>query len=205
MTRDFLPFLSDRTTSIESSLGLPPDFLRRLLSDDDWSFAIKGSALAEAAVTQLLVTALGRAELEPALLSTPLLGKSGKTSMVRALGLIDATQERFVKRLAELRNSLVHDVRRTSFTFDAHVKALNRGEAPNFLRDLLFLWPSQRSEEAAHAGHLSPFVWLHLIAFLDRVLLARRAEEQSQQVAELERDIGRYISQPDDPRADEYT
>lgn len=200
---DFLPFLSDRTTSIESSLGLPADFLRRLLSDDDWSLAIKGSALAEAAVTQLLVTALGRTELEPALLSTPLLGKSGKTSMVRALGLVDATQERFVKRLAELRNTLVHDVRRTSFTFDAHVKSLKRDEAPNFLRELLYLWPSQRAQETADAGQLSPFVWLHLMVFLDRVLMARRVEEQNQQVSELERDIGRYMSKSDDPLAGE--
>ena len=42
----------------EQKLGLPKDFYRRLLGEDDWSFVIKLNALFEGAATHVLSTRL---------------------------------------------------------------------------------------------------------------------------------------------------
>ena len=51
MTKD----IYNSTREIEKSLGLPKNFIRELLNEDDWSFIIKIHVLLEASISFLLL------------------------------------------------------------------------------------------------------------------------------------------------------
>jgi len=110
---------------IEKEVGLREGFLEQLRREDDWSFIIKVHALLEAAISHLLCRVLGRNELAEVLCFVELSDKrAGKMAFVRALGLLEKPDRRFISSLSELRNQLVHKVRNADFDLQAHVNGL---------------------------------------------------------------------------------
>lgn len=111
---------------MEDDLHLPNGFLMSLRREDDWSFVIKVHALIEAAVTHLLVAAIKDQRLVSVFQMLELSNsRTGKAAFLDALELIDSPQKRFIRKLSELRNSLVHDVRNVSFSFGEHIASLD--------------------------------------------------------------------------------
>lgn len=107
-------------------LGIPPGFLVVLLkSDDDWSFVVKLHAFFEGALAHCLAEEIGRPELAAVLAHTELSRpRAGKIEFGKAMGLLSKRERRFLRSLSELRHELVHDVKRTSFTFSDHLDAM---------------------------------------------------------------------------------
>jgi hypothetical protein len=186
-------FFIQASRQIEGDLGLPAGFVAGISTDDDWSFVIKAHALAEATITQLVLAALGRADLGSVLEATTLLGRSGKLSMARALDLLGPETHRFVERLAQLRKGLIHDVRRMTFEFDTHLGTLSVSERDALERALLFLIPIEQARKAnprfrlpdSVRQNLKLTVWLHLVAFLTMTNARRSAEERQRQIERL--------------------
>jgi hypothetical protein len=119
---------------IESELGLREGFLEGLKREDDWSFVIKIHALIEAAISYLLCKALGSDQLSDVLAHLDLSDKrAGKMVFVKALGLLDDADRRFISSLSELRNKLVHDVRKALFDLQAFVSAQSPDQFKNFV------------------------------------------------------------------------
>ena len=118
--------------TFEAELGLPNEFLDRLVLEDDWSFVIKSHALIEATITHLLTTAvdarLGGVFKRLEISNTQV----GKLVFAEALGLVGTTEGRFIRQFSELRNKLVHDVRQVSFSFEAHLRSLDKNQSSAF-------------------------------------------------------------------------
>lgn len=115
--------------SFEHRLALPKGFYGRLLKEDDWSFVIKLNALFEAACAHALVTRLTAPELIDQFARLELADRDrGKVKFLTALGCINDEQATFLRRLAELRNALAHNVSQVNFTFDVYVSGLDSNQ-----------------------------------------------------------------------------
>ncbi len=117
----------------EKELHLREGFLQMLLQEDDWSFVIKIHALIEAAVSQQLASSIDKRLLR--IFQRLELGdaRSGKIRFAEALGLLQKDHCRFIQKLSELRNSLVHDIRKTDFTFRTYLDSLDENQRKAFL------------------------------------------------------------------------
>src|SRR5438445_12959245 len=91
---------------LENNLSLPKSFYRKLLKDDDWSFIIRLHALVEAAVSTLIIEALGHPQLTKIIKR---LGTQTKRAMMKELKLFDKNHQEFLRVLSEVRNDFVHD------------------------------------------------------------------------------------------------
>jgi hypothetical protein len=110
---------------LESRVGVPPGFFRKLLDEDDWTFVIKLHALFEAACTHLLLYHFREPNLAQVFSRLELSGKTtGKLEFLGHIGLLGKERRRFISSLSELRNSLVHDVRNCEFELKAFVGKL---------------------------------------------------------------------------------
>ena len=113
----------------ELKLGLPSGFYDKLLKEDDWSFVIKLNALFEAASTHVLVTRLRVPDLEDSFSHLDFAqNKSGKISFLRAAKVLTNEQATILKCLAELRNTLVHNVTNVQFCFAEYVGRLDKNQ-----------------------------------------------------------------------------
>lgn len=113
---------------LEELLEIPPGFLEHLEEEDDWSFVIKAHALIEAAVTQMVI---GANDPRVAEIFRKLAlggGRTGKLAFAEGLGLVDRSQRVFIDKFSELRNTLVHDIRRVSFSFGDYFAKLPPSE-----------------------------------------------------------------------------
>jgi hypothetical protein len=118
---------------MERELNLPAGLFMSLLQESDWSFVIKAHAVVEGALSHQLVRATKDQRLEPVFRRLELSNKdTGKLAFLTALQLIDAKQRAFVRKLSELRNWLVHDVRNASFAFSDWVPELDQNQRQAF-------------------------------------------------------------------------
>ncbi|MGN0922514.1 MAG: hypothetical protein ACI4NJ_12400 [Cellvibrio sp.] len=118
---------------LEESIDLPTGYCSRLLSEDDWSFIIKLSALFEAVATEALSAKFGSQNItEPVSYLEYANAKSGKIVFLEKLGVINKDQFNFLKKLAELRNKLVHTISSTKFSFETHIQSLDNNQKKIF-------------------------------------------------------------------------
>jgi len=127
--------------ALERRLGLPEGFWERLAEEDDWSCVVKLNALIEAACTHALVARLRCPEIAGQLAHLELAGsKCGKTAFLSALGCITKQQTTFIRKLAELRNDLVHNVANAAFEFHTYLQALEGGKRREFVKALGYVF-----------------------------------------------------------------
>jgi hypothetical protein len=127
----------EAAAEIEKELGLPNNFLWNLRNEDDWSAIIKLHALLETAVTHLLVRFFGRDELQD-VFATMELGnaRTGKLVFLGKLNCLEKNHRRFIRKLSEIRNKLVHDIRNVQFSLPEYVNELTPDQYKVFLDDL---------------------------------------------------------------------
>jgi hypothetical protein len=119
----------DKIAELESKLKLPDDFYKNLIKEDDWSFVIKLSTLFEAACTHILSIKLRSPELETAFSFLDQANdKYGKLQLLRKLKALTEEQFKFLKELATLRNKLAHKIENVNFSFEEHLKILNKDQ-----------------------------------------------------------------------------
>jgi len=123
----------EKIRDLERELGLPEGFYRKLLKDDDWSFVIRLSSLVEAACTHALTHRLHAPELADAL---AFLSQSARIGMLEDLDAVTKEQARILRRLATLRNGLVHKISNVEFTFTSYLADLKGEELSAFLNIL---------------------------------------------------------------------
>ncbi len=163
---------------LEDQLGLERGFFERLDDEDesDWSFVIKLHALVEAGISYLLTKELKRAELSDLFARLDISNKAtGKAAFVKALGLLNEPERRFMSSLSELRNKLVHDVRNVNFDLEAYVSQLTPEQQAQFLRNFNLI-SSEVTEDVRNLFRLDPrqALWYSGMAFLGFVYLRLR-------------------------------
>lgn len=114
---------------LEKELGLPDGFYQSLRSESDWALIIKCHAIVESALTYLLTTVTAIPALEGFFARLETSDKyTGKVAFARALGKIKDDDVRFISKLSEIRNRLVHNVRNVQFSLAAFVSTLDRNQ-----------------------------------------------------------------------------
>lgn len=135
-SEDFIAHFDKMLRLMESELSLPAYFLDKIAREDDWSFIIKVHALIEAAVTSQLSLNLDarlRTVFEKIELSN---SQTGKVVFAEAMGLLDSKHRRFIRRLSEIRNSVVHDIKKVSFNLQDYFKELDPNQRKSFTEAL---------------------------------------------------------------------
>lgn len=158
--------------SLERDLELPEKFLVRLTEEEDWSFVIKTHALVEAGLSHLLAAAVGDPRVTRIFHRLETSNEQvGKLAFIKAMNLLPDRQRKFVRVLSELRNSLVHHVANTGFTFDAYLPTLDRGQKNQFRE--AFTWRMKpRPDAPLDDWHEQVFedpklaIWVNLIILL---------------------------------------
>lgn len=127
--------------ALERRLGLPEGFWERLSEEDDWSCVVKLNALIEAASTHALVARLRCQEILEPLSHLELAGtRCGKTAFLSALDCLTKQQITFIRKLAELRNDLVHNVTNASFSFASWLESMEAGRRRGFVTALGYVF-----------------------------------------------------------------
>lgn len=94
---------------------------------------MKLHALVKAAISHLLVEHLNDPKLLEPLSHLPLSDKTtGKMAFVKCLNLVDKPYRRYIAKLSELRNNLVHNVSQTHFAFTDLVSSLTVSQQREF-------------------------------------------------------------------------
>lgn len=129
--------LSVLIPKLEKNLGINEGFFNALFDEEsDWALIIKVHALIEAAVTELLVTAFGKEELNDTFAYLELSNKrTGKMAFVSALNLLDDDCRRYISSLSELRNKLVHNVKNVNFQFHEYVEEMDKQQFKQFVKN----------------------------------------------------------------------
>lgn len=119
---------------LERSIGVRPGmFIDLLEAGDDWAFIVKTHALIETAVAHVLAEVSGRPELVSVFSRLELSNKTtGKLAFAEALDCFESDERRQIRKLSELRNSLVHDIRRTDFRFMDWISGLDPNQFKEF-------------------------------------------------------------------------
>ena len=121
--------MSKEVSELESLLGVPNGFYEGLLKEDDWSFIIKLSAVFEAAGTQALAAKLQHKEIEDSFAQLDQAHpKYGKVALMYKLNIINQEQQKFLLKLAELRNKLVHNISEISFNLETYMSGFDSNQ-----------------------------------------------------------------------------
>lgn len=128
--------IQKKVDEFEERLGLPRGFYTQLLNEDDWSFIIKISALIEAACTHILSYKFRHPELEDSFSFLEQGNrKTGRVALLKRTDALYDDQAKVLYSLAELRNSLAHNVKNTNFKFDEYVNELDKNQKEKFVND----------------------------------------------------------------------
>lgn len=132
---------------LEREFNMPTGFLGALLHEGDWSFVIKAHALVEGALSHLLASAT----MDPRLVKIfqrleTSNDVTGKLAFIKAMDLLTPHRRRFIKKLSELRNQLVHDVNQSSFEFGPYIDSLDSNQRRGFGHT--FSWRVRPRDEA---------------------------------------------------------
>lgn len=135
-------------SDFEKRLSLPDGFYTKLLKEDDWSFAIKISALFEAASTHTLVSKLNTPELEGSFSHLDQAnGKYGKVKLLKCLDVIYPEQATFLEKLANLRNQFAHNISSVELTFEQLIQNMDANQKKSFVK-----WAGHGVVEEAQIG-----------------------------------------------------
>lgn len=127
--------LLEEINELETKIGLPDNFVHRLVSEDDWSFVIKLNALFEASTTRLLTSRLAAPELEDSFSHLDYGNrKFGKVALLKKLGCINDDESKFLQMLFELRNQLAHDIKQVTFDFTSHIEGMDKNQKAAFIK-----------------------------------------------------------------------
>ena len=141
--------LQTSLTTIQERLHAHLDFVTELREGDDWSFVIKAQALLEACITEAILVRLGDDRIKKIVETMPLVGNNAsKLQFAKDLGLMNASQRRFVKKLATLRNHLAHRVEYVNFKFPEYIASLDKSERKDWQESIVWFeqTPSAREQ-----------------------------------------------------------
>jgi hypothetical protein len=98
--------------------------------DSDWTLIIKLHGYIEASLNFLLVQHFDDSRLEE-IISNLDVGDThrGKLAFVKALNLLPKEERSFIRKLSELRNNLVHNIKNLNFNFPRHLENLDREQS----------------------------------------------------------------------------
>ena len=165
----------DLTENVIKDYSEKLEFLKDLLTDDDWSFIIKSHSLIESLVTELIVTKIDENKLKSVIERIPLHdGIVSKISISKTYNLIPSDQIKFLKKISEIRNNIVHKFENLNFTFETYLSNLDKNQKKSWKNSLV--WNGMNDEFKKNIEKIAfvlpkTAVWLSISAFVNFSLL----------------------------------
>ncbi|WNH10861.1 hypothetical protein [Thalassobellus suaedae] len=151
------------------------EFLKKLLTDDDWSFIIKSHSLIESLVTELIVNKIDENKLKAVIERIPLHGEIvSKISISKTYELIPSDQIKFLKNISEIRNNIVHKFENLNFTFETYLSNLDKNQKKNWKNSLIWKGMNDQiknriEQEVFQSPKIA--IWLSISSFVNYSLL----------------------------------
>jgi len=118
---------------LQSKLGLPENFFKDLLEENDWSFIIKLHALLEGACSKLLVFHFNEPKIEKIFSRLELSDIStGKLAFLKELGLLGSESLKYIVTLSQFRNKLVHNVQHYDVDLKKMIAGFDKNQKKSF-------------------------------------------------------------------------
>ncbi len=106
------------------------DNLNQATLKDDWTAVVMLHAIIETALNAVLVSELGRPELERIIAKLDTSNTAiGKVAFAKKLGILPHKACVFIQKFSEIRNFCVHDIRHFDFNFATYLRELERDES----------------------------------------------------------------------------
>jgi hypothetical protein len=177
--------LQGSLTTIRERIQSHLAFVTELPEGDDWTFVIKTQALLEACVTEAVLVRLGDDRIKRTVETMSLIGEGAtKLQFAKDLGLLEAPQRRFIKKLASLRNRLAHRVEYVNFKFPDHIASLDRDARKDWQDSVVWFgelptsreqWRELALEQPRSAVLMSAFLVAAVLAVEDNQAKLMRA------------------------------
>lgn len=133
--------------TLENEIGIPNGYLYGIEKEDDWSFIIKASAIMEAVITHLLIAHFNDVKLNENISFMNMGGKTGKISFAESLKIGSKENLKFIGKLTELRNKLVHNISNINFKLEDYVNDMSKQQLNEFTN-----WMSMGEKEDVRVG-----------------------------------------------------
>lgn len=118
---------------LQKKLGLPDNFFKDLLEENDWSFIIKIHALIEGVCSNLLTFHFNEPKLEKIFSRLDLSDTStGKLAFLRETELVSSLNSKYISSLSQFRNKLVHNVQYYDVNLCEMVSKLDKNQRTSF-------------------------------------------------------------------------
>jgi len=123
---------------LEKSMEIQEGFFYNLLrSDSDWSFIIKLHTFLEVICTVLIIKELGREELTDVISRLEMSENIyGKTVFISKLSLLNKGAISYIRKISEIRNFYVHNVKNISLTLKNYLKKLDKNQIKSFVNSI---------------------------------------------------------------------
>lgn len=167
--------LTEYVEEISAELKLKLDFLLSIGNDNDWSFIIKSHALIESVITELIISRIEEIEIKPIIERMPLHDDQvSKMRIVKIYGLMTDDQIKFVKKLSEIRNDIVHKFDNIDFTFTNYISQLDKNQRKSWTK--LINWYDIEEKNKVKMQDLSLSqpsiaVWISLIQLVSLMVI----------------------------------
>ncbi|MBU4377144.1 MAG: hypothetical protein KKD29_06710 [Candidatus Omnitrophica bacterium] len=124
---------------LETKCNLPSGFIHSLKEENDWSFIIKTYAIFEALLSELIAKISAKPELLSFFLKLDMCSKPiGKLHLLKKLLLLDESERKFIRALADLRNTYAHNIKMISTSIEDIIASFSRGEQKRIVQSLSF-------------------------------------------------------------------
>jgi hypothetical protein len=200
------PYSPELISQLEADIGVPDGFFSHIIHEDDWSFIVKLHGMIEAGLTQLLLAHFGDPRLEIPISKMNVAGPSGKLAFVRTLELLPKHNLKFIQKLTDMRNLVVHRISNVSFSIDAHIRSLQQEQ----LSDLIdacgdgvipekhdFTRPYEEQQLETFLKEPRKFFWWSSVWVLGNLAKSKRFHVAKRGIAETERELGRLYLKHD--------
>jgi hypothetical protein len=150
------------------------ELLFNFVKEDDWSFVIKTHAFIEAMVTELIITQISDDRIKSTIERLPLSdGQASKLKMAKDLNLLNSNERKFIKIFSSLRNELAHKIENVDFTFEKHIKSLDKNQKKSWCDAISWYAKSEDKEyylrNAAESPKMTIFIGVFIMAGLKSV------------------------------------
>jgi hypothetical protein len=194
--------LEEAIRNIEERIGVRTGFFDELAKEDDWSFVIKAHALLESACAEILALRTGTPQTLDIFSRTELSSKStGKVAFLKAFDLLNDRERRFISAFSEIRNSLVHNIRNTSFNLQLYVTALDKNQRKIFVENFGYAYLAEGSDGKDYVcqpdkviSNAKESIWLGLKYVLSVISIQMDTIRLRQQITEFKQEIAGLVS-----------
>jgi hypothetical protein len=138
MKPEDVKIVNEAIKELERNIGIHDGFFESLLKpDSDWSFVVKLHSFFEAVCSMLIIEALSKKELIEVISRLDMSDRyCGKIAFINRLSLLHEGARGFIRKLSELRNFYVHDIKNISLSLEDYIQKLDKNRLNNFITSI---------------------------------------------------------------------